>query len=112
MLKERTRKISAIGTFVRNTIMIDDMAVEWIDAKEFNPADLAKLIGLDEEHRIKAKITFEVIEDQCRLCSEPTSGDKLCDICGEPICDTCAITDATGRYCPTCHRSKKQLNYP
>jgi len=108
MLRERGRKISAIGTFTRNVIMIDDLAVEWIDAKEFNPADLAKLVGLDEEHKIRAKITFEVIDDQCRVCGKPTPGDKLCDTCGEPICDTCAINDATGRYCPTCYGLQRQ----
>ena len=112
MLREKGKKISAIGTFMRNTIMIDDLAIEWIDAKEFNPADLAKIIGLDEEHRIRAKITLEVVEDQCRLCTKPAAGDKLCDICSEPICDTCAITDATGRYCNICYDAKKQMIHP
>jgi len=112
MLRERNRKISAIGTFMRNTIMIDDLAIEWIDAKEFNPADLAKIIGLDEEHRIRAKITLEVVEDRCRVCGEPAAGDRLCDICGEPICDACAITDATGRYCHICYDAKKQIILP
>jgi len=84
------------------------MALEWIDAKEFNPADLAKLIGVDEDHKIRAKITLEVVEERCKLCGEFTTGDKLCDSCGEPICNKCSKTDATGRYCPTCFDLKKQ----
>jgi hypothetical protein len=108
MLSQKCKKITAIGTFMRNVIMIDDLAVEWIDAKEFNTADLAKILGLDEDRKIKARITFEVVNDQCKECHQPASGDQLCDICGEPICDTCAVIDATGRYCSICHDLKNK----
>lgn len=108
MLNKESRKITAIGTFMRNLIMIDDMAIEWIDAKEFNPADLAKLIGIVDERKVRAKITLEVVEERCKICGELITGDKLCDGCAEPLCDKCAKTDATGRYCPTCYDLRKQ----
>jgi len=69
---------------------------------------LAKLIGVHEERKVKAKITLEVVEERCKLCGEFTTGDRLCDGCAEPICDKCAKTDATGRYCQICYNLRKQ----
>jgi len=109
MLNEKKRKISAIGIFMRNMMVIDDHTLEWIDAKDFRLADLAKLIGINEDHNVKAKITLEVVEESCELCGKLTAGDKICQQCGKMICDKCAKIDASGRYCPTCFDRKKSF---
>lgn len=109
MLKEKNKKISAIGIFSRNLIVIDDQTLEWIDAKDFCLADLAKLIGIDENNQVKIKVTLEVVEEPCELCGKLTTGDKLCIKCGKVICDECAKIDATGRYCPICFDLEKQF---
>lgn len=109
MLKEKKKKMSAIGIFERNLIVIDDQTLEWIDAKDFCLADLAKLIGIDENHKVKIKVTLEVVEEPCELCGKLTTGDKLCIKCGKVICDECAKIDATGRYCPICFDLEKQF---
>jgi formylmethanofuran dehydrogenase subunit E len=103
MLKEKKKKISATGIFCCNMMVIDDTTIEWIDAKEFNLADLAKVIGIDHEHKAKATITIEIVEQPCELCGKLTTGDKICRECGKMICDECAKTDAhDDRYCPIC----------
>lgn len=109
MLKEKKKKITATGIFTRNLMVIDDHTLEWIEAKDFNLADLAKLIGIDEDHKVKAKITLEVVEEPCELCGKLTTGDKICQQCGKMICDHCAVTDATGRYCQICFDRKKSF---
>lgn len=109
MLKEKKKKISAIGIFSRNLLVIDDQTLEWIDAKDFCLADLAKLIGIDENRGVKIKVTLEVVEEPCELCGKLTTGDKLCIKCGKVICDGCAKMDATGRYCPICFDLEKQF---
>ncbi len=108
MMKEKKRKISAIGIFTRNLLVIDDQTLEWIDAKDFCLADLAKLVGIDENNRVKIKVTLEVVEEPCELCGKLTTGDKLCIKCGKVICDECAKIDATGRYCPICFDLEKR----
>lgn len=109
MMKEKKREISAIGIFTRNLLVIDDQTLEWIDAKDFCLADLAKLVGIDENNRVKIKVTLEVVEEPCELCGKLTTGDKLCIKCGKVICDECAKIDATGRYCPICFDLEKRF---
>jgi len=108
MLKEKKNKISITGILSYNILKIDNSMIEWIDAKEFSLAALAKLIGIDEDHEVKTRITLEVVQEPCELCGKPTTGDKLCTQCAKLICDECAKTDATGRYCPTCFNLKTQ----
>lgn len=108
MIKEKKQKISAIGILSYNIIKIDDDMIEWLDAKEFSLAALGKIIGIDEEHKVKTRITLEVVEQPCELCGKITTGDKLCNACAKVICDECAKIDATGRYCPTCFNLKSQ----
>lgn len=109
MLKEKPRRICAIGIFSRNLMVIDDQTLVWIDAKDFNLADLAKLIGIDEYRKVKAKITLEIVEEPCEVCGKLTSGDKLCEKCGKVICDRCAKTDIASRYCQICFRLKDSI---
>lgn len=109
MLNEKKKKISAIGVFTYNIMAIDNHTLEWIDVKDFNLANLAKLIGIDEDHNVKAKITLEVVEEPCELCGRLTTGDKLCTKCGKTICDECAKTDASSRYCPICFDREKSF---
>jgi len=109
MLKEKKKKISAIGIFSRNLLVIDDHTIEWIDAKDFNLADLAKLIGIDENDKVKIRVTLEVVEEPCELCGKLTTGDKLCIKCGKVICDECAKIDPSGRYCPICFDLEKSF---
>jgi formylmethanofuran dehydrogenase subunit E len=108
MIPEKKRKISATAILSCNMVSINDSVIEWLDAKDFNLADLAKTIGIDNEHKAKATVTIEIVEQPCELCGELTSGDKLCNQCGKLICDACAKTDATGRYCPICFDLRKQ----
>jgi len=105
---KKNQKISAIGTLHYNIIKIDDEVIEWLDAKEFSLAALGKIIGVDEEHEVKARITFEIVQEPCEICGKITTGDKLCDECAKIICDKCAKTNAAGRYCPTCFNLKSQ----
>jgi formylmethanofuran dehydrogenase subunit E len=112
MLGKKSSRIAATGIFTLNTIMINDHAVQWIDTEEFNLADLGKILGIDGEHKIKAKITLEIVEEPCDICHKPTTGDKLCEKCGRPICDECAKTNPTGRYCPICFDLLEQDTTP
>lgn len=96
--------ITAILTLTYNVTLIDGDAHEWIDAKEHSLASLAKVIGLDENHKIRTKITFELTEEPCIICQTPATGDKICQNCGKPICDQHARIDTAGtRYCPICY---------
>jgi hypothetical protein len=108
MMEKRSNKISAIGIFMHNTIIINDHTIEWVDTKEFNLADFAKIIGIYENHTVKAKITLEIVEEPCELCKKPTTGDKICRNCGKVVCDDCAKTDLGDRYCPFCFNLKTQ----
>jgi hypothetical protein len=108
VLAEKKLKISATGILTCNIIAIDDNTIEWLDAKEFNLACLAKAIGIDVNHKAKATITIEIVEQPCEMCGKLTMGDKLCEQCGKLVCDQCAKTDPTGRYCPICFDLKNQ----
>jgi formylmethanofuran dehydrogenase subunit E len=101
-LEKKNRKITAIGIFAYNALIIDDHTIEWIDAKEFNLADLAKIIGIKENQRAKAKITLELVEEPCEICGKLTTGDNLCDECGKMVCEDCAKTNSLNKYCPIC----------
>jgi formylmethanofuran dehydrogenase subunit E len=103
MLGKRSSRIAVTGTFNLNTMMINDHVVQWVDTEEFNLADLARIIGVDGEHKVKARMTLEVVEELCDICHEPTTGDKFCEKCGRPICDECSKTNSKGRYCPVCY---------
>jgi hypothetical protein len=107
MQREKGRKISAIGIFTYNMMTIDNQAVEWIDAKDFNLADLARIIGIDWDHNVKARVTLEVVTEPCEICGKLTTGDRVCDECGKMICDECAKTYQEFRYCPVCLDLKK-----
>jgi hypothetical protein len=105
--KEKNRKISAVGTFRQNLITIDDETIEWIEAKEFNLADLAKIVGLNPDRNVRMKISLEVVTEPCEICGKLTTGDKVCAQCGRMICDECARIDLEDRYCPVCLDLKK-----
>ncbi len=108
MLKDKKHKISATGILTYNIFKVNDDMIEWLDAEDFSLAALGKLIGIDEEHKVKVRITLEVVQEPCELCGKLTTGDKLCDKCKKLICDDCAKKDPTGRYCPTCFNLKTQ----
>jgi formylmethanofuran dehydrogenase subunit E len=108
MLSEKNKKISATGILTSNVIMIDEQEIEWIDFRETSLAALAKVIGIDPEHKSKVNITIEIVEQPCEQCGKPATGDQICQTCGKLVCDECARTDATGRYCPVCYDIKKQ----
>ncbi|MEM3578533.1 MAG: hypothetical protein QXX51_08865 [Candidatus Bathyarchaeia archaeon] len=113
MFKEKKKKISATGILSCNIMVIDDTTLQWIDAKEFNLADLAKTIGIDHEHKAKATITIEIVEQPCELCEKITTGDKICERCGKLVCDECAKIDSNGnRYCPICFDLEKLQKIP
>jgi formylmethanofuran dehydrogenase subunit E len=110
MITEKRRKISATGILTCNIIAINESVIEWLDAKDFNLADLAKTLGIDNEHKVKATITIEIVEQPCELCGKLTTGDKICQNCGKMICDECAKIDAAGdRYCPICLDLQKSI---
>jgi formylmethanofuran dehydrogenase subunit E len=75
-----------------------------------DPAYLAESIGIDENHTVKAKITLEVVEEPCGLCGELATGDQICQKCGKLVCDKCAKTDSSGRYCPKCFGEIRSLS--
>jgi hypothetical protein len=106
MINEKKQKISAIGTLSNNIMRIDDNIIEWVDAAEFSLAALAKLIGIVEGRKVKARITLEIVQEPCEICGKITTGDKLCTRCSKILCDSCAKTDPTGRYCPSCFEIK------
>jgi len=108
MLPQKKNRISAIGILTYNILMINGDPIEWIDLKETSLAALAKAIGIDEDHKAKVTITIEVMEQPCELCGKLATGGQLCKSCDKLICDDCAKTDATGRYCPLCYEIKKQ----
>lgn len=102
IIENKRKKISATGILGCNLIAIDDCTIEWLDAEEFNLSTLAKIIGIDIEHKAKARVTIEIMEEPCEFCGKLARGNKLCIQCGKLICDDCAKTDATGRYCAIC----------
>ena len=111
-MEEGKNKITVVGTLTHNLMTVNDHTLEWVDAKEFDLASIAKLIGVDEHHNVKAKVTLELVEEPCEFCGKSTTGNKLCEQCGKLVCDTCAKTDPTGRYCPACFNAKSQPTTP
>jgi rRNA maturation endonuclease Nob1 len=105
---ENRKKISATGILTCNMIAINDHTIEWIEAADFSLAALAKSIGIDHNHKAKATVTIEFVEEPCMLCGKPTTGDKICQNCGKPVCDECAETENPERYCPLCQVLKQQ----
>ena len=107
----KKKKIAATGILTCNLIVINDHTIEWLEAKDFNLAALANGVGINREHKVKATITLELVEEPCIICGKPTTGDKICQNCGKPICDECAKTEQPERYCPAC-QVLKELNQP
>ncbi|MCL6578963.1 MAG: hypothetical protein K6T73_06195 [Candidatus Bathyarchaeota archaeon] len=108
MWKDKKQKITATGTLTYNIFKVNDDMIEWLDAQDFSLAALGKLIGIDGDNKVKVRVTLEVVQEPCELCGKLTTGDKLCSKCNRIICDECAKTDPTGRYCPTCFNLKTQ----
>lgn len=106
MLHEK-KKIAATGILTCNLIIINDHTIEWLEAQDFNLAALANGLGVNTEHKAKATITLELVEEPCIICGKPTTGDKICQNCGKPICDECAKTEEPERYCPVCQVLKQ-----
>lgn len=108
MFTANKKKISATGILTSNIVVINDHTIEWLDAKEFSLAMLAKGIGIDNEHKTKATVTIEIVEEPCAFCGNLTSGDKICQNCGKIICNECAGTEDVERYCSICQVLKEQ----
>ena len=104
---EKKKKIQAIGTLTLNIMSVNDHMLEWLDAIDFNLPALAKGIGVDHEHKVRAIITIELVEEPCMICGKPITGDKICQNCGKPICDECAQTEQQERYCTICRILKQ-----
>jgi len=100
-------KVEEVGVLRCCVLSIDEETKEWIEAREFNLAGLANEIGVDIDHEVKVKVTFEVVQEPCLFCGRLTSGDKLCEHCHVVLCDECAKTDLTGRYCPSCYYKRE-----
>jgi len=66
-------------------------------------------IRTDKKHKAKPRIE-EVAEELCGLCRQPTGEDQTCQKCGKLVCEKCAKTDSTGRYCPPCFDEIKSLS--
>jgi rRNA maturation endonuclease Nob1 len=105
-MSEKNKKIQATGILTLNIISVDNSMLEWLDSTDFNLAALAKGIGIDHDHKVKATITIGLVEEPCMICGKPTPGDKICQNCGKPICDECAKTESE-RYCPICQVLKQ-----
>lgn len=103
MTNEKGKSISAIGTFLENITMVDGEAHEWIDAKEFNLATLAKTIGVNAHKPVRLKITLEILDERCEFCGKLITSDQLCDKCCTAVCNTCTKETPDGdRLCPNC----------
>jgi hypothetical protein len=112
MTLEKKKKISATGVFKLNVIAVDNNSLEWLDAIDFNLPALAKGIGIEINHKVRATITLELVEEPCVICGRPTAGDKICQNCGKPVCDGCAETEEPERYCPICKVLKQPIHIP
>jgi hypothetical protein len=102
--KERG-KVSVTGIFGTGLIGVATNSSELVD-----PANLAKSIGIDENHTVKARITIEIVEEPCVVCRETATGAQICQKCGKPVCDKCAKADSKGRYCPKCFSELQSLS--
>lgn len=104
MTRKKSSKACIIGIFRHDLVGVDVCTSKVVD-----PACLAKSIGIDENHSVKAKITLEIVEEPCELCGKLATGDQICQECGKLVCDQCAKTDSTKRYCPACFAKMKSL---
>jgi hypothetical protein len=102
---KKKSKVSITGIFRQGLVGVDVGTSRAID-----PAYLAESIGIDENHVVKAKITLEVVEEPCEICRKLTTGDHICQKCGKLVCDECAKTNSTGRYCPRCFDQLESLS--
>jgi len=106
-MSREKKKICATGIFTINVVAVDDNGYEWLHAVDFNLPAIVRGIGVDIGNKVKATITMELVEEPCLICSKPTTGDKICQNCGKPICDECAKTEELQRYCPICQVLKQ-----
>jgi len=111
MSSERKKKIQATGILTLDIVAVDDSIIEWLNTVDYSIPAMAKGIGITHDHKVKATISLELAEEPCVICGKPVIGDKICQNCGKPICDTCAGTENLERYCPIC-RVVKQSNQP
>jgi hypothetical protein len=58
-------KVETTGILRYNIICVNDKIIEFVDLKGANLAELAKEIGVDINHNVKAKISMEVVLEQC-----------------------------------------------
>jgi hypothetical protein len=100
--REKRNKVTVTGIFRHDLSGIDLLTSKWVD-----PNHMAKDVGIDENHTVRARITVEVIEGQCELCGTPATGYQTCQRCGILVCDKCAKTYLARRYCPTCFDKTK-----
>jgi len=107
-LVQKRKRVQATGILTLDLIAVDDNMIEWISAADFNLPAMAKGIGIDHEHKVKATINIELVEEPCVICGSLVAGDKICQNCGRPICDKCAKTERQERYCPICQVLKQQ----
>ena len=106
MTGKRKRKESSVtGIFRRDLNGFDPSASKWID-----PESVAKSVGIDEDHVVKAKLTLEVVEEPCELCGKLATGDQICQKCGKLVCDDCAKAVGNKRFCPECFVEVKKLS--
>jgi len=103
--RKKKSQVSFIGIFRPGLVGVDTDTCRLID-----PAHLAESIGIDENHKVKAKITLEVVEGPCELCGELATGHQICQKCGKLVCDKCAKKDSSGRYCPKCFDEMQSLS--
>jgi hypothetical protein len=88
----------------------DLSGIDLSTSKRVDSFALARGIGIDEKHTVKAKITIEVVKEPCEFCRTPATGYQICQKCGKAVCDKCAKTDSGERYCPTCFDQMKSLS--
>jgi len=103
--RKKKSSVCITGIFRQGLVGVDIHTSRCVD-----PAHLAKSIGIDENHIVKAKITLEIVEEPCEICGELATGDQICQKCGKPVCDKCAKTDSGGRYCPKCFDELQSLS--
>jgi len=102
---QKKNRVSITGIFRTGLVGVDEETCKSVD-----PAYLAKSIGIDECHTVKARITLEVVVEPCAVCGEPATGAQICRKCEKPVCDKCAKTDSSGRYCPKCFKELQSLS--
>lgn len=66
-MKGERRRIQATGILNVNIIRIDDTVFEWLEADNFNLANLARTIGININHKAKATVTIEIVKGPCEI---------------------------------------------